>query len=148
MESRLARRHGFTFAYHLYDFDLKAAPTCINAIRDTGCMFELDTFYVRRSGMSWDGVVSALRDDIVAVHINDTAEDGSQASIGGGIERWPGLFGYMGQFSICENLIVEHDAPGDRGMAMARRSGDYLLSTSTLLQTYWKNRRTCDLRSR
>jgi sugar phosphate isomerase/epimerase len=138
---RTGRKPRTAFAYHLYDFDLDASPECIQAILDSGCKLVLDTFYLNRSLQTWDDVLHNYANDIIGVHINDTSPGKEQTALGTGTERWLRNFSYMGQFANCSKLIVEHDAPQDRGMRMARESAEFLLSDGSLLGTYWKNRR-------
>lgn len=127
------------FAYHLYDFDLTAAPECIGHILRAGCHLVLDSFYLWRSKMTWDDALCKFGNTVIACHVNDHTGHGAQCSLGDGVEQWPNAMSIMGQFARCEWLVIEHDPSTEHGLDLARRSAKFLRASPSV-DVFWRNR--------
>ena len=110
----LAQAEGMTLAYHAHDFEF--AP--IDGVRPIDMLmddlnpqigFELDTYWLVRTGEDPLAFYRANRDRVTHLHLKDLAPDGAMADVGAGTIDFAALLAAIPQ----AHLVVEHDDAPD-----------------------------------
>jgi sugar phosphate isomerase/epimerase len=123
---------GYAFAWHNHDFEFQLLPDGSAPMRhildqapDIG--WEMDVAWVIRGGTDPAAWIAAYGPRIVAVHVKDIAEAGTNTDqdgwtdVGGGIVDWKGLYKLLKAKTKAKHFVMEHDKPADAAR-FAKRS--------------------------
>jgi len=114
------REAGLQLCYHNHDFEFEEQYDGKSALEflyeQTSpelLMAELDTYWVRKGGISPEFFIRSLSGRVPLLHIKDMGTDGNFAEVGEGTLNWPAIFA-AAEAAGTRAYIVEQDVcPGD-----------------------------------
>jgi len=116
--------NGMRAAYHNHDFEFIALDgvtpfdVLMEELDPALVDFELDFFWVRKSGRRIRDVLNTAPERFVLSHIKDIDMDGNMVNVGDGAIDFGGILASDGATSI-KHCFVEHDNPEDPFRAVA-----------------------------
>ena len=116
---RALRREGIILCYHCYDYDLVSLGPAresksgfdilLEQTLPEDLSFELDTYFIVRSGADFGTVLRKCGSRCKLVHLCDINKEGARAAIGKGVIDWDSLIETLQVYCAPEWFIIEDD---------------------------------------